>query len=370
MHKVRTLVAIGGIAAAVVAATSPALADPPAGVTPRHVDIVGVGADVTQYVVDQLAQHYRKQHPSATRKWYSWDAVGSSTITEKAGCAPRTRPNGSGTGIAELLANARPANDSQDYCVDYARSSSGRDANSAPSTVLFIPFAIDAVSWSADLFSGTSNAPKSLTTSQLGAIFSCDASLLGGGQSGPVTWNEVGGKGSDPVIPVVPVSSSGTRKFFLQEIGVTTLGTCVQGQDNSVEQSEGTNPIFKNPSTSADIVFPYSVADYLAQSQNGHGTGDQGSLVLRSVNGIRPTVTNSSTGKKTINTGFPYLREIYNVVRNSALHPNRAQVVPKYLRPIFGNGSASTGWICTNATSKADIKSYGFLLTNDCATIE
>ncbi|MBO0882556.1 MAG: hypothetical protein J2P17_19935, partial [Mycobacterium sp.] len=186
------------------------------------------------------------------------------------------------------------------------------------------------------------------------------ASILGGGQSGPVTWKELGGTSTHKVIPVIPLSTSAVGKFFLQEIGVSTLGTCVKGQDNSVQQNEGTNPIFQDTTTAPDIVFPYSVADYIAESQNGHNPGTQGSLVMRKVNGIAPTVVNAQK-KKVINTNFPYLHEVYNVVRNAAANPATAQVVPTYLTQIFGNGTAGKGWICSNATARADIASYGFL---------
>ena len=53
----RTKAAIGGALALSVtlALGGQALADPPSGVTPKSTDIVGVGSDATQYVVDGLA---------------------------------------------------------------------------------------------------------------------------------------------------------------------------------------------------------------------------------------------------------------------------------------------------------------------------
>jgi hypothetical protein len=84
-------------------------------------------------------------------------------------------------------------------------------------------------------------------------------------------------------------------------------------------------------------------------------------MVLRNVNGKSPTVTNTTTGKKSINPNFPYLHEVYNVVRNVAADPSTSQVVPTYLQAIFGTGAVNTGWICRNATAKADVRSFGFL---------
>lgn len=371
MSKIRTTLIAGGVfAAAIGALATSAVADPPSGVTPTHLAIVGTGSDTTQFTVDAFSSAFNKTKPA--RKMYSYDAVnpvsGSTvtTIPEKRGCGPRTRPNGSSAGIAELEANLHPKNDSADYCVDFARSSRGRTAGIDPSSILFLPFAIDGVTWSADKSTGHSNATLSLSTHQLNAIYSCDASTLNSANSGPVTWKEVGGTSTDQIVPVIPQSSSGTRKFFLQEIGVSTLGQCVKGQDDTVEENEGTNDIFRDPTLAPDIVFPYSVAVYLAQSQSGHGAGDQGKQILRQVNHANALV--GKTGSKTINPNFPYLREVYNVVRNTS--KNGDQVVPKYLRPLFGNGTAGTGWVCTSKAAKSIIKSYGFLPTSRCGAAE
>jgi ABC-type phosphate transport system substrate-binding protein len=362
VSKTKKLLVFGGIAAAAIsmaATATTALADPPSGTIPANTDIVGTGSDTTQFVIDQAASDYDATHTTGPQ-WYSFDAVGSPTIQEKAGCDPnRTRPNGSGAGIAELEANLQPSGDTTDYCVDFARSSSSRSATD-PTSIIYLPFGIDGVTWSADTYAGKTNAVGSLTTADLNAIYSCDDSALGG-SGNPVTWNEVGGKSKAAVVPVIPQSSSGTRKFFLKEIGVTTLGSCVQGQDNSVEENEGTAPIFQS-SDAPNIVFPYSIAVYLAQTQYGHGAGMQGTQVLRKVNGKAPTV--GTAPNKKINSGFPYLREVNNVVRNAATSGN--PVVPQYLRPIFGNGTKNTGWLCTNATAKADVKSYGFLPDPNC----
>ncbi len=366
MSKIQKMLAASGVvatAAICVASASSAIADPPKGLRPPHTAIVGTGSDTTQLVVDAFSTAYNKTNP--TNKMYSFDAVGSATITEKTGCTAITRPNGSSAGITELEAATRPSGDTTDHCADFARSSRGRTAGTDPASILFIPFAIDAVTWSADNHTGHTNAVTNLSTLQLTAIYSCDASLLNSKLSGPVTWKEVGGTSTAAIVPVIPQSSSGTRKFFLQEIGVTTLGSCVQGQDDSVEENEGTNAIFSS-AAAPNIVFPYSVAVYLAQSQGGHGTGTQGKQLLRNVNHVAPTT--GATGKKIINSTFPYLREVYNVVRNAGR--NGGQTVPTYLRPLFGNGSPGTGWICKSATAKSLIQSFGFLPTNRCGSTE
>src|SRR5262249_28489435 len=103
---------LAGTAAAtslLAAAASPAAAEPSG--TPAATDIVAVGSDTIQGLYDQYQVHY----PGLS----SWDATGASPITPKDGCAPITRPAGSGAGIAALGANATTA-DGAHYCLDIA----------------------------------------------------------------------------------------------------------------------------------------------------------------------------------------------------------------------------------------------------------
>jgi ABC-type phosphate transport system substrate-binding protein len=358
------LAATAAVALAATVFAGAAIADPPGGATPHHTDIVGVGAQTTEDLQNQLAIDYNKRYSSGGRV-YSFDAEGSPTIVEKKGCTAQVRANGANAGISALEANLRPKGDSSDYCVDYARGSRPR-AQTDPNSIVFIPFAVDAVTWTADTHNGKTNAPTSLSTLQLHAIYSCDASLLGTGKTGPVKWNEVGGTGKAKVVPVIPPSTAGTRSFFLSMIGVTTLGACVQGQDNSVEQNEGTNAIFSG-SSAPNIIFPYSVAVYLAQTEHNHGTGDQGDLVLRSVDGVAPT--SGSGTKQKINVEFGYVRTVNNVVRNADSSGNTL-AVPNYLQRIFGNGNVGSGWLCKSKEGRSDIKSYGFLPYAQCGELQ
>ncbi len=359
LHKfLRTAgVAAGATAGILALGVGSATADPPTGVTPAATSIVAVGSDTTQAVADQLSLDYNAQVPAPVNKFYSWDATGSTTITPKAGCTSITRPNGSGAGIAALKAGAKTG---ASFCIDIARSSRGPAAGDGSNGALaFVAFAKDAVTWSANR---TTNAPATLSITQLKAIYSCNAALLGTGKTGRVTWNEVGGTSTAAVVPVIPQSASGTRSFFLSKIGVTTLGSCVIPTNNSVEENEGINAIFKTTSA-VNEVFPYSVAVYLAQSVHNHGAGTQGNLVLKRINNVAPTTgTGTST---TINPAFPLSRSVYNVVRDNGTTTH----VPTSLQALLGKGS-STGFVCTNAKAKADVTSYGFLpLGANCGSV-
>lgn len=358
MHQLKKLLMVGGIAAAAVGIMAgTALANPPSGTTPAHTDIVGVGSDTTQGVVNQYSTDYNVSH---SPKLYSFDATGGGTITPKADCSAITRPNGSGGGVSSLSQNTHPTGDATDFCIDFARSSRGFQTGDAAG-LIWVAYGEDAVTWSAN---STTNAPASLTPDQLKAIYSCNDSALGG-SGNPVTWNQVGGTSTAAVVPVIPQSSSGTRSFFLGQIGNPTLGSCVLGQDNTVEENEGTNVVFGG-ANAANVVAPYSVAVNLAQTEHGHGAGDQGNLALHNINGNSPTTGTAPNSE--INPDFDFVRLVYNVLRGAGSDPNNLGV-PSYLQGVFGSG-AGTGWICTDPTAQADLDSFGFLsLGENCGTI-
>jgi hypothetical protein len=76
-------------------------------------------------------------------------------------------------------------------------------------------------------------------------------------------------------------------------------------------------------------------------------------MLLNSINGTAPTV---GTGKATvINPAFTatFTRVLFEVVNS----PTQG-TIPANLAPYFG----PTGFTCTNATAKKDLKNYGFLV--------
>jgi hypothetical protein len=97
-----------------MALTGPAHSDPK--FVPDSNDIVGVGADTTEYVLDDLALSFNKAKVGGTMRMASWDATGSATIVPRKGCDAITRPNGANAGIDELQANP---------CISFARSARG-----------------------------------------------------------------------------------------------------------------------------------------------------------------------------------------------------------------------------------------------------
>jgi ABC-type phosphate transport system substrate-binding protein len=375
MRTLKKLIAAGAVVASATAmAVGPALADPINGsgnpVTPKETDVVGVGSDTTQFLLDQLAFDYNKSH---TPKLYSWDALNPKTgaagenIKEKAGCALTPRPNGSSAGVSALILNQKTG-DKKHFCVDYARSSRGRastDPARGAGGILFVAMGKDAETYATNK---VTNAPNNLTKAQLADIYTCTVT----------NWSQVGGQNA-PIDAELPQVGSGTRAFWLVAIGVPTPGPCVK---STVEENEGVDPVFKN---NPNAIIGYSIGKYIAQkfhsadcinstctgspachptaTQNKFGCDAHGNMVLHNINGTKPTV---GTGTKTvINPKFTprFIRIIFNVVRWA----NTADNIPRYLDKIFGSAKRG-GWICSNSKAHTDLLNYGFGPTPFCGT--
>ncbi|GAA3196951.1 substrate-binding domain-containing protein [Actinocorallia longicatena] len=323
-------------ALAVSAVQVPAQADP--GFTPAKTDIVGVGSDTTQDVVNALATAYNKTKPAA--KIASWNATGSKQFTPKAGFAKRDRVVGSSAGIKALLADA-------DGAYDFARSSRAKKNDGSEAGLTFFAFAQDGVTWATNY---QTYAPKSLKKSQLANIFKCSASAR--------YWDQVGGskqkKGKKKVRvaikPWLPQTGSGTRSFFLGALGLTDaqVGSCVNQSTKNIE-NDG-----KKIGTNKAVIAPYSIAQWIAQAVN-HKADRHGKVVLGKINKVSPytgkvTITKKGAVKAKgvrLNSGdFPrqFLRLVYNVVRNAD--------AAKF-EPIFG----TTGFVCDQTST---IRTYGF----------
>ena len=384
MHRLRQLTVGVAIAAAVAiaASTAPALADPISNsgkaAVPTSYDIVGVGADTDQFLFDQLSVDYNKKIPATEHgpkhPWFfNWDATkpGSTStaktkITTKAGCPVITRPNGGNAGISALDDNTLDGK-SGHYCIDFARTSSGRSATSpAPGKggVLYVALAEDAVTYATRDNHATKTvpatyAPKSLTLSQLKKIFLCT----------DTNWKQVGGANA-PIKAYLPQAGAATTTFWLKKLGISEPGSCV---NQALEQNQGLSAQFNSP----NAIFIYSVADWIAQkyhsplpgkkataSQNQFGTDQVGFLGLDKIDGVSPVTT---ARVPTINKLFKatgFTRTIYDVVRWTATTANH---IPAALEPFF-SGKAEGGYVCSNKTAIAAIADYGFLPTATCGS--
>jgi len=218
--KVRTYTAGIGVAALAfsglaLGAAAPAVADPsftPSATLPAAGgDVVGVGSDTIEFVVQDLADAWNAAGPPAY-KVASWNATGSTQISPRSGSPLVNRPNGSGSGKSTLFG----AGNNPD--ISFARSSSSVNATEAAALTQF-PFAVDGLKLAV---SGavTSHAPASITAAQMVKIY--DGTYK--------KWNEIPGNaaGSTAFIhPYIPQSGSGTRSFFEAELKAANGGVAV-----------------------------------------------------------------------------------------------------------------------------------------------
>jgi len=346
---------------------------------PAKTAIVGVGSDTYQSVADQFSADYNATlKGTSTRPLYNWDATNPVTgatgdqIVTKSGCSSIARPDGGSAGLTAMDANAKTSDGTQ-FCIDFTRTARGRSASDpplGPGGVAFVTLAEDAITYSTQTIT---DAPSNLTTAQLAAIYNCI----------DTNWSQVGGKNA-AIKPVLPQTGSALGKQFLTDIGVANPGACV---NTSVQQNEGVDPVLKSP----QVIFPYSVAKWIAQKfhsaaclnssctpdangvvckpvagQNQFGCNLHGTLKVNSINGTAPT---AGTGKATtINPNFSatFINPIFDVVRYDATTPDH---IPAYLERLYASASAATpGWVCSSATAKADLKHYGDLLSPLCGT--
>jgi ABC-type phosphate transport system substrate-binding protein len=356
----------------------PALADPPAGTVPTLTSIVGVGSNTTTYVMDAISTAYNKTSPP--NKVWSWDAtnpttgaVGDTIETKGTSATDKTcdipRPDGSGAGITALT---ETKTDGGQPCINYARSSSGISSTTPPG-LAFIAQGKDAVTWVTT--TSATGTPKSLTAAQLFAIYECK----------DTTWKSVGGTGTGTIVPALPQSSSGTRSFFLTAIGSPVLGSCVVNGAFTVPGATG-NPLPLEENTgistggtgskattanqyffthTANALYPYSAADWIAQAAAPAGGGHTNSHFGHGnvtepgeISGISPI----TAGKPdVISSAFTagaatkvFTRVVYNVVDN--LGTAAAPKIAAEYATVFG----SKGYVCS-AAGTTILKSYGFL---------
>lgn len=286
MHlTAKTKVGIGalGVAALTMGLSAPAYAD----VQPRPTDAVAVGSDTVQYVVDFGADGsptglagYNSTNTS--RRIVSFDATAdasgraayqnngtplASSIVLRAGTNPVVRPNGSGAGIAALLADSA-------HRIDFVRSSrlpKAAEQTQAAGTAGFgagihvYQIATDGLQIAVNATGGApqTNAPAALSCDDLVNIY----------KGNYKKWSDVPGytgpAPADGIIPVLPQAGSGTRNDFLANLaacgngGVAIpLGTnIVTGEEHDPTAITGIaahNDINGNPVTKADAISPFS----------------------------------------------------------------------------------------------------------------
>jgi hypothetical protein len=179
------------------------------------------------------------------------------TVVLRAGTNPVLRPNGSGSGIAALLADTGTAAFPNGE-INFVRSSrlpTSAEDNSAAAVAFggihVVKLGTEGLQV-AELKTGSNAVP--LTALQLYHVYQQDA--------GYTTWNGagIGGTSSDTIVPIIPQSGSGTRSTFLSDIETAagqssiTLGPTVKVS----EENDPTAITSGNFGTPADAIVPFS----------------------------------------------------------------------------------------------------------------
>lgn len=293
------LAASAALLTSMLAAVPAAQADP--AFTPDANDIVGVGSDTTEFVMNRLATAFNAAAVGGTRRMASFNATGSATIVPRNGAAAIPRPNGSSAGIDALQATAS---------LSFARSSRGPNA-SGDEGLAFFPYAVDTLGY---VFTSDTNAKKNLTANQLALIYTCQRT----------NWSQFA-RPAGHILAKIPQAGSGTRTFFLASIGITET----QLQD-AIAQPDATCSVqeVQEHDPNAVIGAPNAIAPFSKARYKILTTAQKNQL-------------------KFDTNGFQVKRNVYNVVRTSDVGT---------LGPFFDDGS----WICTSAKAGTVISGQGF----------
>jgi ABC-type phosphate transport system substrate-binding protein len=304
-------------------------------------DIVGVGSDTLQYILDFGDDGDPEGDPGfnsagGAYKVVSFDATADSnaraaylnnstdsnllpldpTDVLRAGTYPNERINGSGAGINALIANQGTSGNSSLPTIDFVRMSSeptaaeGADFSSGLEVV---KIATEDLAMAAD---NTTNA-VALSPEQLVKIYQANIS------TGCETWSDFGVTGSaagDWVAPLIPQAGSGTRSTFLSDLATLgnggtaiTLGTCV----TTVEEND--------PTGITGFVTPTGWGGTI-----GAGVADPQDAIVP-FSGSRLNLWNGVSGNTSIaaSSGIGYFRNpanVYGTSPNAPLAPGVKQI--------------------------------------------
>jgi len=314
MKQFKSLAAIGaGLCALGLAAGGSAAADTNPGNTTTY---AAVGSDTTQDVMESLSGVVLSTTGAPLLSNYMATPTGTQ-ITTNTGNANCTfdRPANSGQGRDALSAAMRGvafghSAGSIAGCVNVARSSSNGNPTTSPGvgSMTYIPFATDAVTYAVQ---ASSLVPKRLGKADLVAIYSAN------------TPNCV-------LLPLLPTIGSGTREFFLGQLGFTNNkgaigsvggpGTCVKDTTafgGAIQEHDGR--FLSDPSN----LIPFSVAQDVAQGSDAIAN-QLGSAALGAIDATSdPNLANAKTAT-VLRGDFPFARPVYNVVPTAKLTSDAA----------------------------------------------
>ncbi len=266
-----------------------------ADVQPQATDVTGVGSDTVQFGMDFLADGDVGGDPgfnatNETRRVINFDATGdacggvttNATIVMRANQAPVVRPNGSGSGIAALLADTGSTEQ-----INYVRSS--RLPTPAEQTTAttngwgglhVYQFATDGLQMMVSNLV-TTDSPASLPVSTLVQIY----------EGNFVHWGDIPGyAGPAPtatIHPFIPQAGSGTRNFFLADLQAANGGVAITlGSNVGLMQEHDPTLIKSDP----DAIAPMSLGRAAVLNTGYCGAANQNVIKLLTAAGTYSTV--------------------------------------------------------------------------------
>lgn len=349
IKKPLVLGVVAGLALSTAAVVTPAFADPVSG------SYVAVGSDTLDSSMNALANGTSISGASVRIKAGgaaigSFDAFGSATIQTKSGGPYFTRPSGSGEGVNALIASIRGTGyKGVDITgqVDIARSSSGPGSNAnASGKLIYVPYARDAVAYAYYPDPAHPSDLANLTTAQLKDLYTNGSTTIG----------------STVVTPLIPQASSGTRKFFLSTIGVSTDATCpIAACTTSTLPENDASQL-----TAVGQIIPFSAANWIAQANHAaqNTIPASGAVALGAPNSVA-AFTGSGTNLVPSTTFYnsSYGRDTYLVVEYARIDPSSG-TYDSTLAGLVDSSSANslTNFSATLPSQPGSVKKkYGFL---------
>ena len=357
-----------GTAGFVVAQAGAASADPTTVFTE-------VGSDTTQDVMNAFANV-----TLGSNELGSWNAVNpvsqaiGETITPAntaGGQCSFTRPNGSGQGLSAFRKSINPASQAaqlaippEPNCIDLSRSSSGVSNPNTAGVLVWIPFALDAVTGAIGSASTLPTAEvAAFTEAQLSSLYNCNVTAVTVGST-TVTFNpNTAGAGQQQINLYIPQSGSGTLTFWGNTLGFSPTApppcdhqTILAGPNagTTVEEHNGLAV------TSDPLGYmPFSIAQWISQS-NHPAIDRRHSAVLQNINGVFPCTGNSNCAPSggSLNTSFPITRNVYNILQTSQALGTGA------LAQLFATGNSQ---LCQDIFT---IAAYGFATIPNCGSTD
>lgn len=229
------------------------------------------------------------------------------TIVLRAGLKPVQRPNGSGAGFNALKADVTAGT----HNIDFARRSSA--AGDTSGTYDSVNVGQDGLA----MLSKTGGNAVALSATQLKSIYECTAT----------TWTAVGGASTATIKPILPQVGSGTRSSFLSAISVTTPGACVtDAEENDPEAIDASG----DPANAIEPMSSGRLAMYQGKDSAGNPLGtsyfSDPSCIYKSTNATCVSTPVLSPDVKYWTTGTPSSGTLFNITRNLYVYFRAADV--------------------------------------------